>query len=113
MSIQRTVEIQCPGCGAQQQVQLYEVINVQQEPALKEALMHNQLNRVVCESCDLDYRVDLPLLYTDATQEMMIHWVPESAQASREQILEEFDEAIERMNAEASEELSSCPPSDW
>ena len=27
MSIQRTVEIQCPSCGAQQQVQLYEVIN--------------------------------------------------------------------------------------
>jgi transcription elongation factor Elf1 len=106
MSIQRTVEIQCPSCGAQQQVQLYEVINVQQEPALKEALMHNQLNRVVCESCDLDFRVDLPLLYTDATQEMMIHWVPESAQVSREQILEEFDEAIERMNAEASEELA-------
>jgi transcription elongation factor Elf1 len=106
MSVQRTVEIQCPSCGAQQQVQLYEVINVQQDPALKEALMHNQLNRVVCESCDLDYRVDLPLLYTDAAHEMMIHWVPESAQVSREQILEEFDEAIERMNGEAGEEFT-------
>ena len=106
MSMQRTVDIQCPSCAAVQQVQLYEVINVQQEPALKEALMHNQLNRVVCDSCELDFRVDLPLLYTDASHEVMIHWVPESQQASREQILEEFDEAIERMSAQAGEALA-------
>jgi hypothetical protein len=35
----------------------------------------------------------------------MIHWVPENEDANREQILEEFDEVIERMNAEAGEEV--------
>ena len=35
----------------------------------------------------------------------MIHWVPENEDANREQILEEFDEVIERMNVEADEHV--------
>ena len=32
----------------------------------------------------------------------MIHWVPENDSASREQILEEFDEVIEHINSDSS-----------
>jgi hypothetical protein len=105
MSIKRSVNIACPGCGASQDITLVEVLNAQTDPDLKEDLMHNRLNRVSCSDCDIDFRVDLPLLYTDAKLGLMIHWVPENEDANREQILEEFDEVIERMNAEAGEEV--------
>ncbi|MAW40060.1 MAG: hypothetical protein CMF27_03940 [Kiritimatiellaceae bacterium] len=106
MSIKRSVNIACPGCGTTQDITLVEVLNAQTDPDLKEDLMHNRLNRVSCSDCDIDFRVDLPLLYTDAKAGLMIHWVPENDDANREQILEEFDEVIERMNAEAGEEVS-------
>ena len=105
MSIKRSVNITCPGCGTTQDITLVEVLNAQTDPDLKEDLMHNRLNRVSCSDCDIDFRVDLPLLYTDAKAELMIHWVPENQDANREQILEEFDEVIERMNAEADEQV--------
>ena len=105
MSIKRSVNIACPTCGLTQDITLVEVLNAQTDPDLKEALMHNQLNRVNCADCDFDFRVDLPMLYTYAKAELMIHWVPENETTTREQILEEFEEAIERMNAEAGEEL--------
>ena len=105
MSIKRSVNITCPGCGTTQDITLVEVLNAQTDPDLKEDLMHNRLNRVSCSNCDIDFRVDLPLLYTDAEEELMIHWVPENEDANREQILEEFDEVIERMNAETDEQV--------
>jgi len=79
-------------------VELYDAINVESEPELKDALMLNQLNRVECPDCELSFRVDLPMLYTDPKSNIMIHWVPETEEASREQILEEFEQSLEQMN---------------
>jgi hypothetical protein len=98
MSISRTVNISCPSCGTQQDVELYDAINVETEPELKDALMLNQLNRVDCSDCELSFRVDLPLLYNDPANKILIHWVPESDETTREQILEEFDRSMEQMN---------------
>ena len=98
MSISKTVNISCPSCGTQQNVQLYEAINIQSDPQLKDALMHNQLNRVECNDCKLSFRIDLPLLYNDPEQNILIHWVPETAEADREAILEEFEQSLEQMN---------------
>ncbi len=98
MSISRTVNISCPSCGVQQDVQLHEAINVETDPELKQALMQNQLNRVECTDCEATFRVDLPMLYNDPQNNLMIHWVPESAESSREQILEDFEQSLEQMN---------------
>jgi transcription elongation factor Elf1 len=99
MSISRTVNITCPSCGTQQNVQLYDAITVDAEPHLKDALMHNQLNRVNCTDCELSFRVDLPMLYNDPANRILIHWIPENEETPREQVLEEFDRAMEHMNS--------------
>jgi hypothetical protein len=98
MSISRTINISCPTCGTQQDVQLYDAINVETDPQLKDALMHNQLNRVNCVDCDASFRVDMPLLYNDPGNKILIHWVPEGNDVTREQILEDFDRSMEEMN---------------
>ena len=98
MSISRTVNISCPSCGVQQDVELYDAINVSTEPELKDALMLNQLNRVECPDCELSFRVDLPLLYNEPQNNMLIYWVPETEETTRDDILEEFDRSMEKMN---------------
>jgi hypothetical protein len=99
MSISRTVNISCPACGTAQDVTLYESINVQRDPWLKDALMQNQLNRVECNDCRANYRIDTPLLYNDPAHRILIHWIPEGGELTRERILEDFDLSLEEMNA--------------
>jgi hypothetical protein len=82
----------------QQDVRLHEAINVQTDPELKEALMHNQLNRIECADCDASFRVDLPLLYNDPQHKILIHWVPETDGVEQEKILEDFEQSLEQMN---------------
>ena len=96
MSAQKTYNIRCPKCRHEQKVELYESINVAQQPELKTALFENRLNRVQCESCDASFRVDKPLLYHDADRNILIHWMPDTA-VSREDILDEFDKSMEEL----------------
>jgi hypothetical protein len=99
MSISRTINITCPSCSTQQDVQLYDSINVETDPPLKDALMSNRLNRIECINCGTGFRADMPLLYNDPGNRILIHWIPLGAGLTREQILEDFDQSMEEMNA--------------
>jgi len=96
MSAQKTYSIRCPQCEHTQDVELYDSVNVAQEPELKQALFENRLNRIQCEDCGAEFRIDKPLLYHDADRNMLIHWMPDSA-VSREEILDEFDKSMEEL----------------
>lgn len=99
MSKSKTFNIKCPSCGVQQDVELYEAVNVETDPELKQALLENRLNRVDCIDCDASFRVDMPLLYSDPTHNILIHWIPETETLAREQIIEDFDQSLEQINA--------------
>ena len=106
MSRSKEYTISCPSCGTQQTVELYESVNVANDPQLKDALMKNCLNRVDCSDCESTFRVDMPLLYSDPEHNVMIHWVPESEGMSREKILEEFDQTLEEFNEMVPDDIS-------
>jgi hypothetical protein len=76
MSQQETYRIKCPRCGQEHEVVLYEAINVQQSPELKDQLLANRLNRVACPDCEFSFRVDKPLLYSDPARRLLIHLLP-------------------------------------
>jgi hypothetical protein len=107
MSAAKTYSIRCPQCGHQQNVELYDSINVAQQPALKTALFENRLNRIQCESCEASFRVDKPLLYHDPDRNILIHWMPDTA-VSREEILDEFDKSMEELRSALPEDIE--PP---
>ena len=107
MSAQKTYNIRCPQCGHEQKVELYDSINVAQQPELKTALFENRLNRIQCSGCDASFRVDKPLLYHDADRNILIHWMPDTA-VSREEILDEFDRSMEALRAALPEDIE--PP---
>ncbi len=106
MSRSKTYNISCPSCGLQQEIDLYESVNAVSDPALKDALMKNWLNRVECPDCEASFRVDMPLLYSDPQHNMLIHWMPESDDMPREQILENFDETMDEINAIMPEDVN-------
>ena len=107
MSLAKTYSIRCPQCEHTQNVELYDSINVAQEPKLKTALLENRLNRVQCESCDSNFRVDKPVLYHDADRNILIHWMPDTS-CSRDDILDEFDDAMDELRSVLPEDTE--PP---
>jgi hypothetical protein len=107
MSAQKTYNIRCPRCAHEQRVELYDSINVAQQPELKAALFENRLNRVQCEDCDAEFRIDKPLLYNDPDRQILIHWMPDVS-LSREEILDEFDQSMEVLRAALPEDIE--PP---
>ena len=78
MSEKQPYRIKCPKCGEQQDVQLYESLNVGKEPALREQLMANKINEVTCSHCQFVFRVDKPLLYIDPDHQLMLYLIPAS-----------------------------------
>ena len=76
MSQKKTYTIACPKCKAAQEEELYESVNVAEEPLLKESLLQNRINAVTCAECGFSFRVDKPLLYHDPQHSAMIYYLP-------------------------------------
>lgn len=98
MSQQKTYSIACPQCGHEQEVLLFDAINADREPELRDALMENRLNAVDCAACDFAFRVDKPLLYHDPGRRLMIYWIP-TADDQHEQGEAAFRESLSSMTA--------------
>lgn len=98
MSEQRTYSIVCPRCKHPMDVQLYDSINVKVAPELKEKLMLNQVNAVTCQKCELGFRVDKPLLYSDPSRQMLIYWIP-TCEDAYDEGEEEFGSWVREMSS--------------
>ena len=97
MSQQQDYTIKCPKCGEEQVVHLYESINVQLNPELKDQLMMNQLNTITCSKCEILFRVDKNLLYSDPERNTLIYLIPIQGDNIQEgeQI---FSDSLRKMN---------------
>jgi hypothetical protein len=98
MSQKRTHEIACPLCGREQEVELWDSINVDSEPELREALLLGRINRVECAGCRKGFRIDKPLVYQDREQDIFIHFDPLTGNRTREEVEKAFHAAMEGMN---------------
>lgn len=76
MSQLKTYSITCPKCGQAQSVELYDSINVEDDPDIRNALICNKINVVTCSSCSFVFTVEKPVLYHDPEREIMIYWMP-------------------------------------
>lgn len=76
MSQRHSYPIPCPKCGTSGTVELYESVNIREEPGLREELMADRLNRVRCCDCSFEFRVDKPLLYHDPDHRLLLWWMP-------------------------------------
>ncbi|MBU0678372.1 MAG: CpXC domain-containing protein [Verrucomicrobia bacterium] len=106
MTQERTYSIKCPKCGAEQSVELYDAINVAESPLLKDELLSNRINAVVCDECGFDFRVDKSLLYHDPELGVLIYLLPENGYSEAEGEAE-FVRSIEILNSSLPDSVSS------
>ncbi|MEG0177088.1 CpXC domain-containing protein [Anaerorhabdus sp.] len=77
MSKSSTRIFTCPKCGKEYEIQIWESINVEQDPDLKEKLFHNEVFKVECPHCHDVYQVLYPCLYHNPETKVMVWLVDE------------------------------------
>jgi hypothetical protein len=65
------VPIQCPNCGTQYQTPVRTVIDVGQQPQLRQAFLSGQINLAVCPKCRAGGLLEVPLVYHDPAAEFL------------------------------------------
>ncbi|MHB9032090.1 MAG: CpXC domain-containing protein [Anaerolineae bacterium] len=68
--------VNCPNCHKPFMVELQTVIDVGQQPELKEAFLRGEINMARCPECGAGGTLSSPLLYHDPEKELLISYVP-------------------------------------
>jgi hypothetical protein len=76
----QVVRIQCPNCGAQYETPIRTVIDVGQNPQLRQALLSGQLNLAICPKCNQGGVIEAPLVYHDPQAEFLAVYFPPQVQ---------------------------------
>ena len=65
MTIRRLTDLTCGECGNKQEGEVWDTINVQVNPELKEKLLEGKVNFFRCRNCGLEGDIPMELLYHD------------------------------------------------
>ena len=99
------ITVNCAHCGTPFQIPIFSIIDVQQNPELKQALLSGELNAAQCPSCGRINYIGGPLLYHDASHDFLGIYLPMQANLSnneRQKIIGDLTNAL--MNALPAEQ---------
>ena len=78
-------QVKCPSCDEPFIVQLYTIIDVGEEPDLKEQFIKGELNYARCPKCGSGGMLSSPLLYHDPAKELLVAYLPTQLNMSADQ----------------------------
>lgn len=84
MNSQQTIATTCPQCGMQHTAPATPIIDVSQNPALKQTFLQGQLNVGQCPQCGAVYPLNTTMLYHDAEKELALVFSPPSMGVSHD-----------------------------
>ncbi len=76
MSLERPVNIACPKCKAEQEVIIWESLNVQVTPEAKEELFKGNINVFRCRSCGFEAHIPVDFMYHDMALKFVVQYFP-------------------------------------
>ena len=97
MSLSKLEVVKCP-CGETFEAELWNSINVNQDPELKEALLAGEINVVCCPGCHEIFYAEHFILYQDSLSELLAFVYPLSFSEQRaywtSRMNEDFQKAV-------------------
>lgn len=75
----------CPSCGTPYPVQIFSIIDVGQDPILKNLFLSGQINVAVCPRCGAGGAISSPLLLHDPAHNFLGVYVPEQLPINKQQ----------------------------
>jgi uncharacterized Zn finger protein len=79
------MNLNCPSCGRPINAVVETVIDAGQDPQSKARLLSGQTNNIRCPNCGNMVTVAAPLLYHDASKELLIAFVPMELNLTKDQ----------------------------
>lgn len=76
MQTTKNIDFQCPACGFQTSATVTAIVDPAVNPEQKNRLLAGQLNTIQCPNCGTNSTASTPLLYHDASKELLITFVP-------------------------------------
>lgn len=77
MSRATSMRVECPDCGRESSVTVWQSVNATLDPQLRETLLSGQaLNVFMCEECNYVVVLDLPMLYHDNARAFAVQYLP-------------------------------------
>jgi len=70
--------VTCPSCGTRFNAEVYNIIDVGQNPQHKQQFLNGRLNQAICPQCGKGGMLALPLLYHDPDRELALIFLPSS-----------------------------------
>ncbi len=70
------IQTSCPQCRQPLVAEIFQVIDVNRNPQLKEVLLSGGLNFAQCQSCGFQGQLPIPLIYHDAEKELLLTFSP-------------------------------------
>lgn len=95
-------EIACPSCKQPNEVELWTVMNVREDPELKDLLLGGEINMVECVSCKDVFYAESFVLYHDPDNEILAFVYPSDKK-------ELGDLLVEKTMADFNKEQSEAP----
>jgi hypothetical protein len=81
----KATTVRCSSCGQPNQVQVHTLIDISTQPQLKPMLLSGQLNATTCAFCGAPNNLMAPVLYHDASKELLIAYVPMELNLTKDQ----------------------------
>ncbi len=69
-------QIQCPNCRNAITADVYQLLDVDQVPQIKQALLSGGLNMAQCQNCGWSGQIAAPLVYHDSAHDLLMTFVP-------------------------------------
>ncbi len=79
MSIINRNQYDCPNCSNQLTITVYDSINVDENPELKDAVLSGTINSTVCGECGKTIVINQSFMYHDMKKQFIINYVTEHA----------------------------------
>jgi hypothetical protein len=95
----QSVPITCPNCRTEYDAPLRTVIDVSQNPELRQAFLASRVNVAVCPQCRTGGLLEVPLVYHDAPNEFLAIYFPSQLsvpEMERQKMIGEMTQALMR-----------------
>lgn len=83
MSMERTADISCPGCGQASKFVIWQSVNTSIDPRMKQAVRDRSAFLFVCPHCGQRRIVDYGFLYHQMEDRIMIHYATSDEEAEQ------------------------------
>jgi hypothetical protein len=70
------VQTSCPNCNQPIVTDIFQVVDVNQDPRLKEMLLAGRLNFAQCQVCGFQGQLPVPLVFHDGDKELLLTFTP-------------------------------------